>query len=444
MPLNASIFGNLLNAPKSPEEYALERQQAESGALTNALNRQKVDEYTKGIERQNQLRTLLSGGADSSALRQAGFLDEASNLDKSAAAVAKDRSSADESAFKLASQRYDVYRKTAASRYNDPNLSKQSVIGDIQQMKAMGVLTPELADHLASQLPDDPVQLREVVKSAAMSQLNGEQLLTAFAPKPEKFDSGGQIIARDMNPNSPTYGQNTGGAPIVKVQSPDSRASIAATIRGQDKADARAREATQATMSKPFEVTGTDGQPVLVQQDKQGNIRPVQGYGPKPTAPSAAQQKELMSINQQRSIINGALQAVDTTPGAFTFKRGIAGKMPFGETMAGRMETPEETQARSYVFNNVSRVINERAGAAQSAQELARLNSFLPADTDGPEQIKNKLRGFAKYLDDLESGTRGAPKQAALSNTQRTVTRTGTHNGKKVIQYSDGSIEYAN
>lgn len=165
-------------------------------------------------------------------------------------------------------------------------------------------------------------------------------------------------------------------------------------------------------MSKPFELTGEDGQQVVVQQDKQGHIRPVQGFSPKPAAPNAAQQKELMSINQQRSIVNGALNAVTSTPGAFTFKRGVAGKLPFGETLAGRTETPQETQARAYVFNNVSRVINERAGAAQSAQELARLNSFLPADTDGPEQIKNKLNGFITYLNDIESGTRGKPTQA--------------------------------
>lgn len=220
MALNASIFGNMLNAPKSPEEYAAERENLLAARQTNVLKRQKADEYTKGIERQNQLLTLLSGGADSSALRKAGYLDEASAWEKNNAAVSKDRAAADEHSFNLAQKRYDTYRKAAASRYNDPNLSKQSVLGDIEQMKGMGILTPELADHLASQLPEDPMELRKVVKDAAMSQLNGEQLLTAFGPKPEKFDSGGQIITRDMNPNSPTYGQNTGGAPIVKVATP--------------------------------------------------------------------------------------------------------------------------------------------------------------------------------------------------------------------------------
>lgn len=242
MALNASIFGNMLNAPKSPEEYAAERENLAATRSTNMLNQAKVGEYQAGIKRQGELRNLLAGGADAGALRKAGFLEEAGSWDKNNAAVAKDRAAADEHSFNLAQKRYDTYRKAAASRYNDPNLSKQSVIGDIEQMKGMGVLSPELADHLASQLPDDPMQLRDVVKAAAMSQLNGEQLLTAFGPKPEKFDNGGQIITRDMNPNSPTYGQNTGGAPITKVVSPDSQLQAETTRRGQNMTDSRARD----------------------------------------------------------------------------------------------------------------------------------------------------------------------------------------------------------
>lgn len=94
MALNASIFGNMLNAPKSPEEYLAERQSLQASKLANALNQQKADEYTKGVERQGQLRNLLAGGADSGALRLAGFLGEAADWDKNAALVAKDKAAA--------------------------------------------------------------------------------------------------------------------------------------------------------------------------------------------------------------------------------------------------------------------------------------------------------------------------------------------------------------
>ena len=94
MALNASIFGNMLNAPKSPEEYLAERQNLQASKLANALNQQKADEYTKGIARQGELRNLLAGGADAGALRLAGFLGEAADWDKNAALVAKDKAAA--------------------------------------------------------------------------------------------------------------------------------------------------------------------------------------------------------------------------------------------------------------------------------------------------------------------------------------------------------------
>lgn len=51
-------------------------------------------------------------------------------------------------------------------------------------------------------------------------------------------------------------------------------------------------------MSTPFEVTGPDGKPMLVQQDKQGNIKPVQGYKPKGDAPkiSAEVQRQIGGV----------------------------------------------------------------------------------------------------------------------------------------------------
>lgn len=61
-------------------------------------------------------------------------------------------------------------------------------------------------------------------------------------------------------------------------------ATVGATIRGQNMTDARSRETIAATVGKPFEVTGPDGNPVLVQQSKDGTITPVQGYSPKTAA----------------------------------------------------------------------------------------------------------------------------------------------------------------
>lgn len=131
---------------------------------------------------------------------------------------------------------------------------------------------------------------------------------------------------------------------------------------------------------------------------------------------SEAQKKELSSLEAQANTVQGAIDAVKTSPSAFGLKRGaatLAGAIP--ESLAGRLDSPQERQARAFVFNVVSKVINERAGAAQSAQELARLRSFLPAETDASDQITDKLKAFQSYLS--EQRTAWAKPQTAGSAT---------------------------
>ena len=69
-------------------------------------------------------------------------------------------------------------------------------------------------------------------------------------------------------------------------------------------------------MSTPFEVTGPDGKPMLVQQDKQGNIKPVQGYKPKGDAPkiSAEVQRQIggvMNLDKTLDALEQELKGFD-------------------------------------------------------------------------------------------------------------------------------------
>jgi hypothetical protein len=146
----------------------------------------------------------------------------------------------------------------------------------------------------------------------------------------------------------------------------------------------------------------------LIVNTKTNTATPLMGADGKPLSPklSSEQSKDITAINQQKSVISSALDLVQQNPSAFSFKRGAAVLLPFGETLAGRTESAPETEARSAVFNIVSKVINERAGAAQSAQELKRLNAFLPSEFDNAQKIQDKLKGFNKYLEEQEKGVR--------------------------------------
>lgn len=418
MAIDASIYGQIQQfKPESQLNSLASILQVQNAQQSNQLNKMKMDEHERGVQEQNALRSLLgSQGFDISkpewqqqmlsASPKAGMEFIKQHLEGRRA-----QTEAESKSFDLANKRYGAYKTTLGSLANDPALSKDRVLAAGQELVNMGILTPEMFQQTSANLPDDPAQLRIKLTEGLKSQLTPEQIFTVFSPKVTTVDNGQQIYRVDDNPNSPTFGQRIGAAPVQKVATPGEQLSAATTRRGQNMTDSRARETAQLQKdAQRVQVVETPDGVMLVDKGT-GLARPAATFDGKnlPGRQSEAVKKELMSIGQQRSILQGAIDAVDHTPSAFSFGRGVAGKVPFGETLAGRSENSAETQARAYVFNNVSRVINERAGAAQSAQELARLNAFLPADTDGPKQIKDKLIGFQRYLTDLEAGTTGKP-----------------------------------
>lgn len=228
-----------------------------------------------------------------------------------------------------------------------------------------------------------------------------------------------------MELNKPHYiTENLGGTSKVSaLPGLGGAPSVVSTTKktmtpGEAAADARAREKL-----------AQDATGVVYQEDNQGNVialpsklkagevptarlavAPGGGFQPLQGKPSESVGKEQMSINQQKTIVQGAIDAVKTTPDAFGF---ATGNMP--ESVRARLASSDENEARAFVFNVVSGVIKERAGTAQSAGEAATLARFLPAEGDNAKIIEDKLVGFQKYLNAKEAGTTkkrggGAPK----------------------------------
>lgn len=174
-----------------------------------------------------------------------------------------------------------------------------------------------------------------------------------------------------------------------------------------------------------------DARGVVYQEDANGNIialpsklkagelptarvavAPGGGFQPLKAKPSEAVGKEQMSLNQQKSIVQGAIDAVTATPDAFGW---FIGNTP--EATRARIASPEENQNRAFVFNVVSGVIKERAGTAQSAAEAETLRRFLPVESDDDKIITAKLKGFQDYLAAKEAGTtkKRTPPEKPLS-----------------------------
>lgn len=241
--------------------------QLQGAQQANQLNRLKMDEYDRGVARQNQLRTLLGGLGDVpdekrvSALRGGGYFDEADKLETGLLARQKTGAEVSERNLKIAKDRYGAYQQELRALYGDPMLTKEKAVARANALSAAGILTPELSASLVASLPDNPAELKDHIAIGLKSQLTPEQLLTAFAPKPTEINSGQQKFFRDTNPNSPTYGQMTGGAAVQLQASPEAvmsdararsegAAGRAVTMRGQDLTDRRVRDANEIARDK--------------------------------------------------------------------------------------------------------------------------------------------------------------------------------------------------
>jgi hypothetical protein len=183
-------------------------------------------------------RTKLMTGAAS-----AGLGSKLPAMQKDWAAQDKAKTDADGAQFKLAKERHDLFKSTLGALAQEPNLSKQLVMQAGQSLVSQGLLPAEMYQQAIATMPEDPQQLRQRLIQGVKAQMTPEQMFTVFAPKPEKFDTGAQIMMRDTNPNSPTYGQQTGGGAIAKEQSPDNRASVGASYANA----AATREIARAT-----------------------------------------------------------------------------------------------------------------------------------------------------------------------------------------------------
>jgi len=97
--------------------------------------------------------------------------------------------------------------------------------------------------------------------------------------------------------------------------------------------------------------------------------------------------------------VQRAIEAVDTHKEAFGGHYGIASGMPFFGNMAKNALLAEgETEARSAVFDATATKKHDIYGAALTGGEQIDAQNFLPAASDGPKEIKEKLQQLQSQL----------------------------------------------
>lgn len=374
----------------------------------NALLQQQQQRQLSDIQLRNALRGEQEAMAESEAVKGSASLEDLAGRYRKAGlgkqALATEAALAKQRTDKLAAAKTQTeLLKTSATRIMSNPAAAVSELQRYQQLTGV-----DMSDDIAQVQGMAPEQIKAWASGHA---LEADKLLPKF-----------------QSMSVPGVGVQTGTTDFTGKFTPGQvfKEQMSEAQKAQN-------EIAQRRLGVEQQRLAQDATGVVYQEDANGNVialpsrlkkgevptariavAPGGGFQPLQGKPSEAVGKEQMSLNQQKAIIKGALDAIESAPGAFGAERGL-----MGEAIGGKFyDTPAEAEARAYVYNVVSGVIKERAGTAQSASEKDTLNRFLPSEYDNAEQLTAKFNAFNKYITDKETGTtkkRGGAEKPPLA-----------------------------
>jgi hypothetical protein len=155
----------------------------------------------------------------------------------------------------------------------------------------------------------------------------------------------------------------------------------------------------------------------------------------------SSQARALMS-NPGLERVTGALGAVPDFPGSQAANaraevETLKSQVGFGVLQAMR-EASKTGGALGAVSDTENRLLQSNLAALDSSQSPEAFRANLQKIVDYVEGAKGRMRQA------FQAQYQGQPAQQAGSAQQRTIVRRGTSNGRQVVQYSDGTIEYGN
>lgn len=235
MPIDPSIaLGVKPIQIESPVNQLGQILQIQGAQQANQLNSLKMDEYNRGVTRQNQLRTLLSGLGNVpddqriSALRSGGYFDEADKLEggvlarkKTDAEVGKIGSETEIKKLEAASKRIDIAGNAFGYVMRNPTMD--NAMQALDYLVQNGVYTPEQGAQYKSQVQANPQSIGQLAETAYRGALSAKDQLA----KMETMNAGNRQVTQSIDPVTGKV-QVLGTQDIL--QSADNAASTQASI----------------------------------------------------------------------------------------------------------------------------------------------------------------------------------------------------------------------
>ena len=240
-------------------------------------------------------------------------------------------------------------------------------------------------------------------------------------------DNGQQLIAS---------GKYSGRTQLIspKYQTPESIASNATSMRIANMTDARARDLNEITrLGQQTQVINDPNQGILLVDKGTGFTRKTfdqQGSA----IPSEAQSKKTSAANNILPIISQAEKLIDKSTGSYA---GAA--IDQAGRLIGSSTKGADAIAELKVLEGAIMMNQPRFEGPQSDKDVAMYRQLAGqiGDPTVPADMRKAALNQLKQMH-LKNSTGGSAKEA------RTVVRTGRYGGKKVVEYSDGSVEYGN
>jgi hypothetical protein len=409
-----------------------ERQQR---GMRNALLQMQMQQAQQGMADQQAVRNALSqhGATEqgANALMQLGAFDQAQAVQKQLAAR-QQAEAAQRQKLALRSlmpaQGIDANRVSGVAgprpealgvvgqrgRFDPAQmLAAGFAPGDVEKMQGMIDPRTEVKDYQQVRMPDGSVKVVGLTK-------DGKTVETGQTPfiKPEARDFGGYVGGID-----PVTG---------RVQNYGSKTMSAAELA----VDARAREKNRndaGANSKLDWKQDTAGNWVGLPKDGPagGQVQPVTVDMPG---------KRQMQSQGALDIIKEAEGLIDKATGS-----GMGAMLDSGAQFFGKSTEGAQYAAKLKGLEGALMMAQPRMEGPQSNMDVALYRQMAGqiGDPTVPAETKRAAIAAVKQLHEKYAGPTVRQGGQPAGQGGRSVVRTGTMGGRKVIQYSDGSVEYA-
>lgn len=396
---NPNVFAQFAQPVRSVVDYQNDYAKADALSNQNALQslalQQQQAATAQSLNERNALQRIASqSGGDRGALITGlrnsglpGLMTQADTLEQGGAKLAETNSVVGKNNAETKTKEYDLHQSMVTHGLQSvlasstPQLAAQAAAEGVQQ----GYWSMADAQKKIAAIPQDPAQYAQWRLQQLGALVSAKDQLESSKPVLGTTNTGG---ATNYTSRDPITGAVTTNGSVAMTATPGEVLTSQTARRGQDLVNDRARDA----LSKPFEVTGPDGTPVLVQQDKAGSVTPVPGFKPKGAgaAPKLNEdQGKATTFAARMADAESVIQAMEAKGVSGSDYRTIAA----GSGLTNWAASPDGQDYRQAQENWVTANLRKESGAAIGKDEMDKdVRKFFPTPGDGESVKAQKAR----------------------------------------------------